>query len=202
MRGVSLRKRYRFFSGCFSEYAGLLSFFKKKENTATFYPDPDDVRDPVFNPLIKHFTTPKDFTATPPKEETKNPMGPIRGLLSRSRQDLSKIDADVAFKKPLESASSSGSDRGRANSDYYPPYKIDLSSPLHQTNNLYRVHSSESVVKPAEEIALSNTPEDDTDIVPFNRHPNNRSERPEKLERPKSNTLCLFERCSPFSRFV
>ena len=196
MRGVSLRKRYRLFSGCFSECALLLSFFKKKENTATFYPDP------VFNPLIKHFTTPKDFTATPPKEETKNPMGPIRGLLSRSRQDLSKIDADVAFKKPIESASSSGSDRGRANSDYYPPYKIDLSSPLHQTNNLYRVHSSESVVKPVEEIAPSNTPEDDTDIVPFNRHPNNRSERPEKLERPKSNTLCLFERYSPFSRFV
>ena len=118
-------------------------------------------------------------------------MGPIRGLLSRSRQDLSKIDADVAFKKPLESASSSGSDRGRPNSDYYPPYKIDLSSPLHQTNNLYRVHSSENVAKPTEEsTTLSNTPEDDTDIVPFNRHPNNRSERPEKLERSKSKTLC------------
>jgi len=140
---------------------------KKDGNLSAFSPDPD-LSDSSF--------------ASKGAETVNSPLGPIRGIISRSRQDLSKIDPEVSMRRPsglayAESISSDTSSRSRPKSDFYPQYRLeDPNSPAHRANNLYRPNSLETITS-NEKRLLADIGMGDDDIVPLNRQESLRSQR-------------------------
>lgn len=157
---------------------------KKKDSNASGTLSPeydsnmfsDSSTSPTSTPSRPKFTS---YDSVQPSS-VRSPVGPIRGLLSRSRQDISQIDNSVVMRRPaaLTYSGSSASDASnrhtafnkvRPKSEFRPSFSgADYESPVSTRRQLHRPRSMENI-RAQESVDT----EDDCDIIPLDKkvHP-------------------------------